>query len=69
MAAKQSPLISPCVKICTLDASRGVCLGCGRTIEEIARWAGMSDSERAAVMAELPARQADMGRPSVTTSG
>ena len=49
---------SPCVKICTLDARSRVCLGCGSTIEEIARWTAMSATERARVMAELPARLA-----------
>jgi predicted Fe-S protein YdhL (DUF1289 family) len=49
---------SPCVKICTLDARSGLCLGCGRTIDEIARWATMSAAERARVMGELPARLA-----------
>lgn len=48
---------TPCVKICTRDAARGVCLGCGRTIAEIARWAGMSAAERKSAMAELPARR------------
>lgn len=47
---------SPCIKICTLDARSGLCLGCGRTIDEIARWSGMSEAERARIMAELPAR-------------
>ncbi len=49
---------TPCVKICTLDARAGLCLGCGRTVDEIARWTGMDASERARVMAELPARLA-----------
>ncbi len=52
---------SPCVKICTLDARGGLCLGCGRTIAEIARWGAMSVAERAAVMAELPERRAACG--------
>lgn len=47
---------SPCIKICTLDASRHVCLGCGRTIAEIAAWSSMSTTERRRVMDELPAR-------------
>jgi uncharacterized protein len=51
-----TPIQTPCVKICTLDARAGVCLGCGRTVEEIARWGSMNASERARVMAELPAR-------------
>jgi len=49
---------SPCVNICTLDAGSGLCLGCGRTIAEIARWGAMSDAERAGVMSELPGRRA-----------
>jgi len=47
---------SPCVKICTLDARSGMCLGCGRSIDEIARWTAMGAAERARVMSELPAR-------------
>jgi predicted Fe-S protein YdhL (DUF1289 family) len=47
---------TPCVKICTLDARRGFCLGCGRTIDEIARWGGMSAAERGRIMNELPER-------------
>jgi predicted Fe-S protein YdhL (DUF1289 family) len=47
---------SPCVKICTYEPGSGVCTGCGRTLDEIARWSQMSDEERRQVMAELPAR-------------
>lgn len=49
---------TPCVKICTLDARAGLCLGCGRTVDEITRWSRMNTSERARVMAELPTRLA-----------
>jgi len=35
---------SPCVKICTVKDD--VCIGCGRTVEEIARWRSMSTEER-----------------------
>lgn len=49
---------SPCVKTCTLDSRSGLCLGCGRTIEEIARWASMSAAARTKVMTDLPARLA-----------
>jgi len=47
---------TPCVKVCTLDARRGLCLGCGRTIDEITRWATMNASERTQVIGELTAR-------------
>jgi hypothetical protein len=53
-----SPVQSPCVKVCTLDASTGVCLGCGRTLDEIAGWMRMSSEERSRVMARLPSRLA-----------
>ncbi|MEX0744780.1 MAG: DUF1289 domain-containing protein [Phycisphaeraceae bacterium] len=46
---------TPCVNICLLDDALGLCV-CGRTIEEISRWATMSDRERRAIMAVLPAR-------------
>jgi predicted Fe-S protein YdhL (DUF1289 family) len=49
---------SPCVNICTLDARTRMCLGCGRTIDEIARWATMIPADRRRVMSELPARMA-----------
>ncbi len=49
---------SPCAKICTLDARLGLCLGCGRTIDEIARWSAMGAAERTRVMSELPDRLA-----------
>lgn len=49
---------SPCVKVCTLDARSGLCLGCGRTVAEIGRWTAMSAAERRLVMDELPARLA-----------
>jgi predicted Fe-S protein YdhL (DUF1289 family) len=41
-----------------MDARRGVCLGCARTLDEIARWGSMTGSERRRIMDELPARQA-----------
>jgi predicted Fe-S protein YdhL (DUF1289 family) len=49
-------LETPCVNTCLLDAATGLCIGCGRTIDEIARWAAMSDQERRAIMAALPER-------------
>ena len=47
---------SPCIKICTYDPEKGLCRGCGRTLEEIGDWYCMSDEERRAVMEKLPER-------------
>lgn len=47
---------SPCVKICVIDPSSKLCEGCGRTLQEIAQWARLSEAERQAVMARLSER-------------
>ena len=47
---------TPCVNVCLLDSEIGLCVGCGRTIDEIANWASMTDGERRAIMASLLAR-------------
>jgi uncharacterized protein len=56
---------SPCIKVCQMDPARGVCIGCCRTLDEIARWGGMTDAQRAAVMQELPARRKMLDLPEV----
>ena len=33
-----SEISSPCVKICVIDPLSALCIGCGRTGDEIARW-------------------------------
>ncbi len=48
---------SPCIKICAMDADQRYCLGCMRSLVEIARWTEMSESEQAAVLAQLAARR------------
>jgi predicted Fe-S protein YdhL (DUF1289 family) len=51
-------ILSPCVGICALDA-HGVCAGCHRTTDEIARWMYYTDAERSHLMNEvLPQRAA-----------
>jgi uncharacterized protein len=56
MIGRWTPLESPCVNICLLDAETGACIGCGRTIQQIAGWASMSEQERCTIMRELPSR-------------
>jgi uncharacterized protein len=57
-AAPKAVILTPCIGICALDAS-GICEGCFRTGDEIARWSSLDDAERAAIMDEvLPAREA-----------
>lgn len=51
-----APISTPCIKVCAVSGQTGACIGCGRTLQEIARWGGMDEAERQAIMAELPAR-------------
>ena len=44
---------TPCVNICTVEPKSRQCVGCGRTIDEIARWASMTNTERRRIMNEL----------------
>jgi uncharacterized protein len=56
---------SPCVNVCQMDPVRGVCLGCCRTLDEIARWGGMDDSQQARLLAELPERRRRLNIPEI----
>jgi uncharacterized protein len=47
---------SPCTKVCVMDAENRYCLGCKRTLDEIARWGQMTEEEHAEVMAKLSLR-------------
>jgi len=51
-------LDSPCIDICQLDPVTGFCIGCRRTIDEIARWGQLSPEQRRLVLADLPSRKA-----------
>ena len=50
------PTPSPCINVCRIDAATSRCLGCRRTLDEIAAWSRMDDAARRAVWAQLPAR-------------
>jgi uncharacterized protein len=47
---------TPCINVCILDPLSALCIGCGRTGEEITAWSTMSEPERIAIMAELGQR-------------
>ena len=57
-APTEDDVPSPCISVCTLDGTHTRCLGCHRTLHEIATWVDMSATEKRAVIAALPARAA-----------
>jgi len=55
---KRDEVQSPCTDLCTMHPDTGLCLGCARSIDEIANWSQMTPPERTRIMLELPKRQA-----------
>jgi predicted Fe-S protein YdhL (DUF1289 family) len=54
------PVPSPCVDICRLNA-QGLCVGCRRTLSEIAEWSNASEARRREILNELPRRALSAG--------
>lgn len=48
---------TPCVAVCQIDPKTGFCLGCFRTLKEIAQWGRFSENERQALLPELDRRK------------
>ena len=59
----ETPISSPCVQVCAVSGATGLCIGCGRTLREIATWRSLSETERLAIMKALPARLEQVAAP------
>jgi predicted Fe-S protein YdhL (DUF1289 family) len=59
---------TPCVAVCLMDPKTSLCLGCGRTLQEIARWSRMERAERLSIMSTLRRRMLDAGLTPVEMS-
>ncbi|MDQ2861030.1 MAG: DUF1289 domain-containing protein [Pseudomonadota bacterium] len=51
------PIATPCVNVCVIDGASGLCLGCYRTLPEVAGWSGFTEARRGAIMASLAGRR------------
>ena len=45
---KKSPIESPCISVCRYENE--VCVGCGRTVDDITNWYDMTDDKKQAVL-------------------
>jgi predicted Fe-S protein YdhL (DUF1289 family) len=43
---------TPCIGLCEMSEGWGICLGCGRRIEEIMDWSDLTDQERETIILE-----------------
>jgi len=57
VAASPPPIATPCVKVCIVDGESGLCLGCYRTLSEVAAWSSLTEGRRTSIMAELAGRR------------
>ena len=48
---KQSQIESPCISVCRMENE--VCVGCGRTLEEVVEWYNFTDEQKQAVLNRL----------------
>ena len=51
--------LSPCINLCRMDDADLFCLGCFRTLDEIASWSGLSDAEKEPIWLALERRRQD----------
>lgn len=51
-------IASPCIRNCCLD-DQDVCLGCGRSLDEIRRWGQANDGERLAILERARLRRTE----------
>ena len=47
---------SPCISVCQIDNTTGLCIGCKRNLDEIRDWIIMSPEERQRVLDALALR-------------
>ena len=48
---------SPCISVCEMDATSGLCKGCYRTLDEIRLWSQSGDAAKLLVWQQVEARQ------------
>jgi len=48
---KKSLIESPCISVCRYEDE--ICVGCGRTVDEVVGWYDMTDKQKQAVLTRL----------------
>ncbi len=50
---------SPCISVCTMNFDGSFCLGCWRSIDEIAAWSRCDDGQKRAIWDNIATRLAN----------
>lgn len=54
---KQSKVESPCISICRYENE--ICVGCGRTVEEVTEWYNLTDKQKQKIIDRLEKETTD----------
>ena len=68
MTHDESPIESPCTKVCVVHPTKSLRIGCGRSLDEIARWIDFDAAARGRIMTQLPARLNALAGAAVATA-
>jgi predicted Fe-S protein YdhL (DUF1289 family) len=55
--ATPTPVRAPCVKVCQMDPTNGLCLGCSRTQDERDWWVAYSEEQKSEVLRRCDQRK------------
>jgi len=58
VTAAADEVASPCISVCVMDAASGLCIGCLRTLDEIAEWSVLDADAKRGVLAAIRERRA-----------
>jgi len=58
----QSPVASPCISVCRIDPASALCVGCLRSLDEIACWGALDDAGRRDILRAVENRRAERKR-------
>ena len=56
-ALRDDGVASPCISICRMDETSGLCEGCLRNLDEIALWSVLDDDDKRQVLTEIEHRR------------
>ncbi len=60
---------SPCIGVCKMDDKANWCVGCYRSLDEIASWSRLADDQKRALWTEVESRQHGRTLPVRAVSG
>ncbi len=60
MSELEVEIQSPCIGVCVVDDSNGLCQGCFRSLEEIQDWWDLDNTQKKTVVEEASKREAEV---------